>query len=283
MKYNFQINLIVLLIIGPLVNYMSYMEVQMKIIKEDNLNHEIFKEYNNHTNILEIFRFESPEGYMIIRRSGKRFAIDIYGAASIELTTELKEILVPYFKGDILMSLDKSQNDLKEYIEHQGIKYWFSTYNMSIDSIKEMTEGKIVPYNGELERYIHIYGKSYIPLREELGFEVADNCESDPAWAKKDFEESNKTGSFYGYVVNDKIIGVAFVDDNEIDEICIDPEYQGKGYGRQLLRGVVSNLLSKFDKVILGVVEINRKAYNLYESEGFKVTSYLQNYKNYVA
>ena len=76
-------------------------------------NHEIFKEYNNHTNILEIFRFESPEGYMIIRRSGKNFAIDIYGDSPIELTTEIKEILVPYFKGDLLMSLDKNQNDCK--------------------------------------------------------------------------------------------------------------------------------------------------------------------------
>jgi len=42
----------------------------MIIIKQENLNHEIFKAYDNFTNILEIFRFEEPDGYMIIRRSG---------------------------------------------------------------------------------------------------------------------------------------------------------------------------------------------------------------------
>ncbi len=258
------------------------MEVQMKVIKDANLSHEIFKEFSNHTNILEIFRFESPEGYMIIRRSGKNFAIDIYGATSIELTSELKEILVPYFKGDLFMSLDKNQNNLKEYIEDQGLKYWFSSYSMVTNSMKEMTEGKIVPYNGELERYSHIWGKSFVPLRIKLGFEVADNIENNPDFAKKVFEGTNKDGAFYGYLVDGKIVGVAFADGSEVDEISIDPEFQGKGYGRQLLRGIVNDLLSKHKEVIIGVAEINKKAYNLYMSEGFKVTSYRHKYKNYV-
>ncbi len=54
-----------------------------------------------------------------------------------------------------------------------------------------------------------------------------------------------------------------------------------KGYGRQLLRGTVCNMLTKFKEVTLGVVEINKKAHKLYESEGFKVASYLHNYKNF--
>ncbi len=254
----------------------------MRIIKEDNLNHAIFKEYDNHTNILEIFRFESPGGYMIIRRSGKNFAIDIYGDNPIDLTSEFKETLVPYLKGDLLISLDKNQNNLKEYIENQGMKYWFGEHGMVTNSMKEMTEGKIVPYNGELERYIHIWGKSFAPLREELGFKVPDNVENDPGFAKKVFEETNKDGAFYGYLVDGKIVGVAFAEDNAVDEISIDPEFQGKGYGRQLLRGIVNALLLKFKEVTIGTQDINTKAYNLYTSEGFKVTSYQERYKNYV-
>jgi len=253
----------------------------MKIIKEENLNHNIFKDYNNLTNILEIFRFGSPEGYMIIRRSGTNFAIDFYSDAPIKITRELKEILVPYFKGDLFISLNENQDDLKEYIQAQKMEYWFSSINMVISSINDMIEGEIVPYNGELERYINILGKAFIPLRTTLGFEIPDNFASNPNYAKKIFEETNKTGSFYGYVVKGKIIGAAYAYDNDIEDIGIDPEFQGKGYGRQLLRGCVKSLLNKYKKVTLGVVEINTKAHKLYESEGFKVTSYRHNYKNF--
>lgn len=253
----------------------------MRIIIEENLNHNIFKDYDNFTNILEIFRFESPKGYMIIRRSGTNFAIDIYSVTPIKIIKELKEILVPYFKGDLFISLNENQEELKEYIQSQNMEYWFSSYNMVTDSIMEMTEGKIVPYNGELERYIHIFGKAFIPIRKGLGFEILDNFDSNPNYAKKIFEETNKTGSFYGYVVDEKIIGASYAYDNEIESIGIDPEFQGKGYGRQLLRGTVYNMLAKFKEVTLGVVEINTKAHKLYESEGFKVTSYRHNYKNF--
>ncbi|MCD4818014.1 MAG: GNAT family N-acetyltransferase [Candidatus Cloacimonetes bacterium] len=254
----------------------------MKIIKEENLNHKVFKDYDNFTNILEIFRFESPKGYMIIRRSDKNFAIDFFSVLPIIVTKKLKEILVPYFKGDLFISLNENQKELKEYIQIQNMEYWFSTYNMLTDSIKEMTEGKIAPYNGELERYIYIFGKAFIPLRKSLGFVESDKFISNPKYAKKIFEETNNTGSFYGYIVNGKIIGAAYSYENDIESISIDPEFQGKGYGRQLLRGCVKNMLSKYKEVTLGVVEINTKAHKLYESEGFKVTSYRHNYKNFI-
>ena len=161
------------------------------------------------------------------------------------------------------------------------MEYWFNSYNMVTDSIKEMTEGKLVPYNGELERYIHILGKAFIPIRKSLGFETPDYFKANPDDAKKTFEETNKTNSFYGYVVDGNIIGAAYAYDNDIESIGIDPEYQGKGFGRQLLRGAVSRILNRYEEVTIGVVEINTKAYKLYMSEGFKVTLYRHNYKNF--
>ncbi|MDP8202684.1 MAG: GNAT family N-acetyltransferase [Candidatus Tenebribacter burtonii] len=253
----------------------------MKIIKEKDLNHKIFQGYDNLTNILEMFRFESPDGYMIIRRSGKNFAIVIYSVSSVKVTKEFEEIIVPYFKGDLFISINENQEQVKNYIQNKNMSYWFSSYNMVVDCIKEMTEGKIVPYNGELKRYIHVLGKAFIPLRKSLGFEIPENFAADPNYAKKIFEKTNKTGSFYGYVVEGKIVGAAYAYGNDINSIGIDPEFQGKGYGRQLLRGTVNNMLSKFKKVTLGVVEINTKSHKLYESEGFKVTSYRHNYKNF--
>ena len=73
----------------------------MRILKENDLAHKVFKEYEKTNNILEMFRFESPDGYMIMRRTDKNFAIDFYGASNIKVTDELKAILTPYFKADI--------------------------------------------------------------------------------------------------------------------------------------------------------------------------------------
>jgi len=254
----------------------------MNIIKQENLNHEIFKAYDNFTNILEIFRFEEPDGYMIIRRSGTNFAIDFFGVSPLLVNPELKEILVPYFKGDLFISMNEQQDELKEYIKSQKMVFWFSSYDMITDSMNEMTEGKLVPYKGELERYIHIFGKAFLPLRTELGFETPENFAADPEYAKNIFEETNQVDSFYGYEVEGKIVGAAYAFGNEVESIAVDPEYQGKGYGKQLLRGCVSDMLTKHKTVSIGVVEINRKAHKLYESVGFKVTSYRHNYKNFV-
>ena len=37
-----------------------------------------------------------------------------------------------------------------------------------------------------------------------------------------------------------KLIGVAIVRDNKLEYICVDPEYQGKGVGTELLRYVLT-------------------------------------------
>jgi len=49
-----------------------------------------------------------------------------------------------------------------------------------------------------------------------------------------------------------------------------------------MLKGVVYDMLSKFDEVKIGVVEINGKAFNLYMEVGFEVTKYNYNYANFI-
>ncbi|WP_371264725.1 GNAT family N-acetyltransferase [Paenibacillus sp. CF384] len=59
-----------------------------------------------------------------------------------------------------------------------------------------------------------------------------------------------------------------------IHDLCVLPSHQGRGYGREILAGVVKLLLEqKFSTIRLGVVTENRPALNLYHSVGFEITA----------
>jgi ribosomal protein S18 acetylase RimI-like enzyme len=67
------------------------------------------------------------------------------------------------------------------------------------------------------------------------------------------------------YVQRDKVF---------IHDFCVLPSCQGRGYGREILSVIVKLLLDqKCSQVRLGVVTQNRRALNLYQSEGFEVSA----------
>jgi GNAT superfamily N-acetyltransferase len=94
-----------------------------------------------------------------------------------------------------------------------------------------------VAYNGELERYIYIFGQAFIPIRNKLRFKQLNYFGENPDQAKKIFEETDAKNGFYGLKIGEKIIAAAYAYENDIESIAVDPEFQGKGYGKQLLRG----------------------------------------------
>ncbi|WP_116190843.1 GNAT family N-acetyltransferase [Paenibacillus taihuensis] len=59
-----------------------------------------------------------------------------------------------------------------------------------------------------------------------------------------------------------------------IHDLCVLTSQQGRGYGREILAGVVKLLLEqKCSTIRLGVVTENRRALNLYHSVGFEITA----------
>lgn len=74
--------------------------------------------------------------------------------------------------------------------------------------------------------------------------------------------------------LNRKVIGYGIVmlspDEAHILNICVDPEYQGKGLGRYLLRYLIrKSRQTDVDMVMLEVRRSNVSAQQLYHSEGF--------------
>lgn len=88
----------------------------------------------------------------------------------------------------------------------------------------------------------------------------------------------------YTIMFDNKFIGIggANAEDNEISifGLGILPEYQGRGFGRELLHQIVSDLLKKnYKNITLEVNSNNKRAFNLYKSSGFEIKTAIDYYR----
>ncbi|MCH4890576.1 GNAT family N-acetyltransferase [Acidaminobacter sp. JC074] len=255
----------------------------MKMIREKDTAHHIFEKERDLDNVLGLFRFEEPSGYMTIRRVDDVFRVRLSAQEEIGDLEEIKEVLKPYLNGKVFMTIDVNQKKIVDYIETTGIKNWFGFYDMSIDTYDgKMTIGSIRGYEGLEDQYNHILGKAFEPMRTRHDFKPYDWYGENPAEAHKEYLEADKNNNFYSYYVNDELVGVAICYDNVIDVIGIEPSLQKNGYGRDFLRGVIDDMFKKdIESIEINVVESNQHVYKLYSDEGFKTDCHKRMYKNY--
>lgn len=92
-------------------------------------------------------------------------------------------------------------------------------------------------------------------------------------WRDSQFVDSYSKHSCLSLMHNDKVIGYAIyhivIDEAEILNIAIDPAYQGKGYGRELLDYLVNVVSKRAKRFFLEVRATNNAAIQLYDTVGF--------------
>ena len=108
--------------------------------------------------------------------------------------------------------------------------------------------------------------------------EIEEKCFHD-AWKRKDYEyeiNDNPYAQLWVLVVDDKVIGyydlwVTF-EQAEVANIAVLPEYQHRGYGKQLMKHLEQKAMENGCETIgLEVRVSNADAIRLYESQGFSV------------
>jgi ribosomal protein S18 acetylase RimI-like enzyme len=77
-----------------------------------------------------------------------------------------------------------------------------------------------------------------------------------------------KDNKIYIGIHNNKVVGMIAFNENEINQLYIHMDYQGKGLGRKLLELAKAN--SK-GRLTLYTFEVNHKAQRFYENSGFKI------------
>jgi len=103
-------------------------------------------------------------------------------------------------------------------------------------------------------------------------------------WTMEVFQRCVDAGSYSWVIeVENNVIGFIFVllqaGEAHILNVCVQPEYQNKGYGFQLLTEALSQLKEKkVDMAYLEVRRSNAKAMALYRKMGFALIGERKNY-----
>lgn len=137
-----------------------------------------------------------------------------------------------------------------------------------VHPVDEKSSVSLVPYSPEYqEQYKKIYNACYHEMREALDIKPYDFIQDDSF-----FDEG--MDKVYLLLDNGVIIGSVALLDDELDDLIVNPEYQGKGYGKQILLWTLENI--NLDRIVLHVAEWNQRAINLYKKTGFEVTETIE-------
>lgn len=126
--------------------------------------------------------------------------------------------------------------------------------------------------NEEMSALVEVRTMNYSDLKQVIA--VEERAYPHP-WTLGIFRDCLRVG-YNAWVVtlDNNIIGYGIVmlspGEAHILNICIDPDYQGKGLGRFLLRHLVKKSnQTDIDMILLEVRRSNMSAQQLYQSEGF--------------
>ena len=113
------------------------------------------------------------------------------------------------------------------------------------------------------DQYTKLYNTCYHKMREALNIKPYDFIQDDTFFEKNMDKVHLLTDGDY-------LIGSVTLKGSEIDDLLVDPKYQGRGYGRKLLLWALENISS--DDITLHVADWNQRAIALYKSVGFEIT-----------
>jgi ribosomal protein S18 acetylase RimI-like enzyme len=157
-----------------------------------------------------------------------------------------------------------------DYIEHMGAIFRTSEFSMNLNQL-----------------HVNISCRLGLTLQlaedQDLNFMVTCSSQAfgdSEAWTRNYFAHTIEPERVT-YITLDSLTPIGMIrvnyvnrDTAVIHDLCVLPSHQGRGYGREILAGVVKRLLEqKCSTIRLGVVTENRRALNLYHSIGFGITA----------
>ena len=130
--------------------------------------------------------------------------------------------------------------------------------------VSERSSVELIPYTSEYQdMYKVMYNECYHEMREALDIQPYDFIQEDS------FFDSGMDEVYL--LVNDReIIGSVALKSDEIDDLIVNPKYQGQGYGKQILLWALEHMNS--ERIILHVADWNKRAINMYKKTGFEIT-----------
>lgn len=195
-----------------------------------------------------------------------------------KLLSKAEAEMQKYNVSDILFVCESQSQSARKAIEKMKAKYDFTEYllkynNLNIQSI-DLPINSLNLFKADLNDT-----ETLINMSMEI---FQDSYEDAESFVKKTFN-SDVRQQFIASV-NNKAVGMCAVnyeeEETSIFGLGILPEYQGKGYGKQMLILLLENISDENQKdIFIEVDSTNDRAFNLYKNSGFETEVAFQYYR----
>ena len=128
-----------------------------------------------------------------------------------------------------------------------------------------------IPFEEQFfQEYMRIYNECFYEMRKALDIQ--------PYTFLNAYEQiADKIQDIYLLTEQGEIIGSVACYGNEIDDLIVNPIFQHKGYGKQLLLWAMQHVRERSnDPITLHVAEWNHDALMLYKQVGFEVATQIR-------
>lgn len=183
-----------------------------------------------------------------------------------------------YNVSDILFVCESQSQSARKVIEKMKAKYDFTEYLLKYNNLNTQSIDSPINSVNLLKADLNDT-ETLINMSMEIFHDSYEDAES---FVKKTFN-SDVRQQFIASV-NNKAVGMCAVNYEEegtsIFGLGILPEYQGKGYGKQMLILLLENISDENEKdIFIEVESTNDRAFNLYKNSGFETEVAFQYYR----
>lgn len=176
----------------------------------------------------------------------------------------------------IITDYNEKHVQWREFYNAKQFEQWFGIHGMIYRggrneetklTIRNYVEDDFLMYHTYLGKCFYSMRKAN-DIRPHNVFEGA-SPERIESFRKEAIEQKDSLYMFYD---GEKFVGSSIIKEQDIDDIFVVPEYQGKGYGSEIVKATINLALDRnHTKITLGVVAWNKVAFNLYKSLGFEI------------
>lgn len=190
------------------------------------------------------------------------------------LWEELKVLLISKKIQNVVTFHVQEEPRWKALMDAIGFDYGYSVYRLVHEGdAPELGNLKVVPYTDAFfEQKSTLESDAFESVRRENGITPHNWYAASSEEAKQYVRNAcEKNASFiHLYYDGDEMVGASQVKEAEVEVLFTVTTHQGKGYGREILRDVISKGKTQGDgRVFLNVIAQNEKAIQLYLSEAF--------------
>ncbi|MBP3969160.1 GNAT family N-acetyltransferase [Bacillus sp. WL1] len=248
------------------IDYSSDLHINFLTARnKEEINDFLFYDDTKLVGALSMYDFERPTKLELIGFVHPNYRKQHIGTTLLQ--TAMQEIRLRETDEALLIMNGESASG-KEFAKHMKLPYLYSEYTMEFkaNEVQKTTKNAI--------QLTLATSESLLDLIEISSKAFGDSVENTATWLQKMMKSSSH--QVYSALIDEKMIGTITVSKKEQSTIlsgfAVHPSYQGKGYGKDILKSMVHTLITEGVSTIeLDVETKNNHALKLYTQCGFEM------------